>query len=284
MVLNKDNFNNNMKFNSIVALCLVLAAIGVLADVALNDPSASDTITGATYMFNATNSSGIVGTFGNATFGWYDGATFTALCTAQSPIGSRYNCSGDTTTITDRQSTTFSVRLNNGSGIFQNDSNVTSVAVDNTAPTGSLSLGREMVELYSSITYDCSGSSDTVDTGLTYSVQLYDPDGTSQETLSSNTGTFDLSNVNQIGDWQVNCTVTDNVPLNTVANRNVTVQSRDVPVETKIAILKQPQLLGRGIFSPANVALFVVVIVGGIIVAGFLGSRGLGFRRGRRGR
>lgn len=245
----------------LVMLLTVLMSVSVFGaiNVTMTFPIASSTVNG-TFRFNATAING-----SNVTFLRFNGAAYSTICTNSTVTNvGVFSCVYDTTGLSDGASFVVIANASNSSNTsLLGNANVT-VDWDNTAPTVQFNVYKSSSEIFKPISYDCgTGTTDTVDSALTWGVQLVRPDETVAETLTSSSGDFLQLNLDQVGLWRVSCNATDNVPRVTQLNSTLLVKGKGLPIEITQATV-------TSVGSSRNRALLVglaglFVIVGGVI-------------------
>lgn len=187
-------------------------------------PTSGSSITG-TYAFTGTSELG----GDNATFYYStDSSTYVAICINRTVGLTTFTCTNTTSSISaisDLAGVSFRINVTNGTTtVDSNISTVSNVEVDNTAPSVNFLIGSQFVKSGSPIVADCSGSSDTVDTALTYLFTLTKADGSTvtQENANSSSGgvhTFSGSSTSPSGiGYSITCQVTDNVGQSTTSS------------------------------------------------------------------
>ena len=242
-----------------LALLVVPAALGVLANTIGPEvrPTANTNAITGTYTFtvnyNTTASNG-GGTVQNITV--YVGTT--TACnnvTGNSTTVANASCDYDTAGVTDGTFTiTYSLWLTNGTNEV-NDT-VTGIVIDNTAPTAVLSADFDKVEPLKLFTSDCSRSTDNLGTALNYSQNLTKPSGaSSNDTTSTGIATWSETEIDEKGEYTLNCRVMD-------AGSNIGSQSATIRVAsgTPPQMLLHPSVSGKKA-SSNNFAIIIGITV-----------------------
>ena len=239
-------------------LCIGLVSAGTLTAV---DPTNSDTISGANYFLNYTfqlNSSN-----GNATQSMvflHNGTTIIRLAT-NGTMNVSMNASGyvsvlmaiNTTALTEQADYTLlsiNVSTTTPAGSVNNDTlRITSLDIDNTAPTATVSTQMVSAIIGGLFTGYCGLSTDGVDTALTANISLWKSDGSILSSITntdSATGTETSSTaeflngltLTEPGEHQLNCRVTDDAGFSTTSS-NLSVlfksKSKSGQIATQIA-------------------------------------------------
>jgi hypothetical protein len=245
---NKINTKNILLF--LIALCsfVFFAGVGESAmGVTLVNPVQDTTITGTS---NFTNTITEPNDITNVSI-WYQISGTGAWYLMSSQLNTTANQTGFatnyvTTGLSDRADYTFNITVCNTCesgaeiGNCASDTN-TGVDVDNTNPTAKMTFSRLSARYYDplGIEYDCSTSTDNVDTSLTYSVVLTKGDATTV-TKTTSTGSFTESNLDSLGaENYIICTVTDNAgKTDSTTKEYITVIKED---GTKVVSEKQQE-------------------------------------------
>ena len=214
---------NKLGILSLLILAITFSMIGLvnateMTGITLNRPVTNGEYTGTiTFSATVTPASSAVK---NVTFYYStNGITWTYI---------RSNSTADATqevhtlsvntgvNFTDGASYTINATAWNRTGGGHVQTTATGVEMDNTNPTASLKLDKSFVSKGSPIFADCSGSSDSVDTALTYFFTLTKSDSSiiTNELANSSSKTYTFSGVDTspVGPgYSINCRVTDNV-------------------------------------------------------------------------
>ena len=173
------------------------------ATITFDSPTtAGDTVTGS-YQFNVTST---------LTSVFYCNWSTTAdghFVGIQNESDDVFNVTFDTTSLTDAEDTTLTVNCSVEDG---SDSEIGTLVIniDNADPvcSFSLSIGEETIDFMDAYgIYPNDASTDTTD--LTYAWILYDPSSNSQQTSTSSTPNFAGLDFDEIGDFVLTLTVTD---------------------------------------------------------------------------
>ena len=193
-----------------VFLFSVLFSIALLsATITINTPTASEAING-TYLFNITTDQNATL---NCTWSTTADSNF-AITVNTSAEQKEFTNSTDTTSLTEVKDTTLTVTCTNSSNNQQ--SATRTISIDNTAPTCSFSIGigEETLSYMDPIGVSpTDASSDT--TTLTYLWTVWDSAGNSQDTSTSSTPNFASEDFDEIGEFTLGLTVTDEVGKST---------------------------------------------------------------------
>jgi len=159
--------------------------------------------------------------------------------------------------LTDTPSVVINITCYNAS---DQDSGTVTIEIDNTAPTAVISIPTEYVEIMHQFEADCSASTDAIDTSLTYSQQLYNSAGTAiGSARTSAVSDWDDGDLEEFGEHNVTCTVTDNAGNTATASELFDVTSKDggfifSPVATRARISGSKMIFG-------GLIIFLVLIV-----------------------
>jgi len=139
----------------------------------------------------------------------------------------------DTSALTDAEDTTLSVNCSNGTN---SETGKLLLNVDNTDPACvySLNIGEETIEFMDAYgIYPSDASTDTTD--LTYAWTLWDPSKNSQQTSTSATPNFASDDFDEIGDFVLGLTVTDEASkTNACTNLTISVTGTDDDITPSI--------------------------------------------------
>lgn len=243
---------NKLMFGALLFLVLFsLALISSTITITIDNPIASETISG-TYVFNVTTSSYNVT---NCTWSTTADINFSTTVNT-SAYQTIFTNSTDTTALTDASSTTLTVTCYNNTNEYETTTRT--IAVDNTDPTCSflLGIGEETIDYMDAYgVYPTDASTDAIDTSLTYAWVLWDPSGNSQQTSTSSTPNFAGLDFEEIGEFTLSLTVTDNGGnSNNCANKTIMVQGTNgeeiIPsvMTTFIKTNQTPILVIGGVF------------------------------------
>lgn len=190
-----------------------------------------------------------------------------------------YNCTVATASAPSRDGTAvvYQVNIYNQSGALGVKNQ--SYEVDNVAPTVSLSVPNTVIRAGQAIVaYDCSQSTDAVDSSLTYSIQASDKlnsPSTVIETQTSSTGDLSIESFLTQTTYNISCRVTDNA--GTTSETSVEV-SAGAPKGASVIIgqkVVQQQQTSNAMMLTYALLLIVpfVVLAGGYMMFGKKGKR-----------
>lgn len=235
----------------VLMLSLMIAIVASTAyAVTVTTPASGGTISG-TYEFAWTTVETMDSC--NATVG-------TTIMGNNNTAGTSFKLSNLTTGLTDTASTTLLINCTNATD--QTATTVT-IAVDNTAPSAKVSLSKNIAEKMSPVESDCSASTDAIDTSLSYSQQLYDPDGTAvSSACTTAVCEWDDGDLENLGENYVTCTVTDNGGNTNAQTDYVTVNSGDDA--TRIVLGNQKS--NRNIMFAGLILLVLIVVIAVVAV------------------
>lgn len=213
--------NKNL-ITTVMLMAFLLFSVSLVAGaITSNTPAtAGDTVTG-TYVFNATTA---LAEAYNCT--WATTADGVFAITANSTADqTEFTNSTDTTALTDAEDTTITITCTNSTG--STETKTLTINVDNTAPVCSFAVDVDVTEILSAGGVQTTQqSTDTTD--LTYAWTLYDPNGNSKTTSTSASPNFLLTDFDQIGDYKIGLTVTDEASKSTACtNRTIMVSGND---------------------------------------------------------
>ena len=242
-------------------LLLLVATVGVMGEAVINVPT-STTVLNGNVLFN-------VSTTGNNTFNMtITNSTGFSLCwsTNGASNSTTRNCTVDTTatSIRDGTAVVLSARVYNETGTNRWEAN-NSYEVDNTAPTSSLLVNGDALKAGKGVvSYDCSASTDAVDSSLGFLTSISHLDNLvlAIQNVTTSRGDFDVASTGSAGQYNISCRVTDNAGLTNIAS---TVISANSPRGASIAVgqLVQQQ-------TTRNNTLLYGIIAGGFLIIMFV--------------
>lgn len=253
--------NKNLILPVIILLGTMFLISGICA-LGFVTPTNNANING-TYIFKV--SPNITNTI-NCTWSTSTNANF-AITTNVSGNQNYFNVTNNTALLTEVASTTLTVVCRNGTGAGNSTTSSITIGIDNTAPTCSFSIDKDLVSINDVTGIETTDtSSDTTD--LTYAWVLYRGDNTQSQTSASQEPTFSGTDFDQIDSFTLALTITDEVSKSTVCtNQSITVRGSDddiVPIITS----SEPGILGKDMTIPIIVGfvVFFVIILGVLLI------------------
>ncbi len=248
-----------MKYKLIIpfALMMILLMVGTVmaaGTVAIVTPAGGDTIGEATYTWTATM--GVEDTAGGTVYyGATAGAETTEACTNLTAVvaGGTFSCVNATSGITEG---TYSWNVTSANVSGMTNSTSSTVDVDRTAPSVTVSTLKFKHEVFERVCYDCSAT-DSIDSSPNFTVQLLDPSANSKEALTSTSECFDPASLDNLNEWKVKCSASDNFPNTGESNTTIFVTGKDR--ETAILITEDAGV--RGNMLPILIAALIVGLV-----------------------
>lgn len=227
----------------LLAILLLGFAVTLLSDDVMSatctivHPSSTQGLTGTTA--NITTTIAISGTdvnVSNVTF-WYragSSGAFTFVGANMTYNQTRYTWAWNVASLGDRTDYEINVTAFNGTGANLKPNQICSTTatgntIDNTAPVVTLSLSTSTTEYADplGVTATCS-SNEATDNTVTYLITKEDPDGTTTSTSTNSEYEIADTLLPDVGEYKVNCRVTNEVGLRaTTSNETFLVSSDD---------------------------------------------------------
>lgn len=251
--------------NKIFALGFFLSFILIItmasAAVTIITPSAAGTTVTGSYTFNlTTNLANAV----NCTWATTADGVFN-VTTNDTASDTVFNVTIDTTSLTDAEDTTLTTICTNTSSGTQQTTLL--INVDNTNPVCSFTIDRNVVEFQDGIGITTTqGSTDTTD--LTYAWTLYRGDGTTSTTSTSASPSFSGSNFDQIDEFTLGLTVTDEASKSSsCTNQSIIVKGAngEAPVAGITTFIQENKTMM--ILLGATLFILLVAIAGFFIIS-----------------
>lgn len=165
----------------------------------------------------------------------------------------------DVSGLSDASTYTLNVTVWNstGPGLIVIGDGTIALTIDNTNPTATLTQVPASAKRKGEIDYRCDSSTDTIDTSLTFDVNLTNPNG-ANVTKTSSIATFSDLDLELGGNYLLACRVTDNANNTAAATANIWVSS-DGAKEKQVT---QSEIQKATLTSP----LFIIIIGVSVIV------------------
>lgn len=257
---------NKMKqknfITSVLAITFLLMSLAMVQGaITFTTPSATGATLNGTYVFNVTTA--LTGAL-NCTWATTEDGVFakTVNTTADQTV---FTNSTNTATLTDDEDTTLTVTCANAS---TTESGTKVINIDNTAPVCSFTVSDDVVEYMSqSGVQTTQASSDTTD--LTYAWILYDPQGNSKTTSTSASPLFSLTDFDELGDFKIGLTVTDEASKKTACTNKTIMVNDDSDDDDDAITTGTTTTTSSGGDSTVIIIVVVVIIICIVAVGGW---------------
>lgn len=198
----KKNKNNVLLFTLLSLFSIIMLSAIASATITINTPTSGEAVNG-TYLFNITTDQTAVIV---CNFSTTDDGVF-ANSYNSTDSQTEFVNSSDTSSLTEVLATTLTVACSNDSAT---QTQTATFDIDNTAPTCSFDINKISTTRQSQSGIEVADlSSDT--TTITYLYNLTDSDSNQKQTSTSATPTFLDTDIDTIGEYTINLTVTDEV-------------------------------------------------------------------------